>query len=86
MFLRCLDADSVLKWAQDNKPSIILHGHLHMPYVCSDPVDIVSCGSALFGPEGPLKDQLRDGPSAFVLFVEGDQVQVRCYQQDKREI
>jgi hypothetical protein len=71
---------------QDNMPAIILHGHLHMPYLCSDAVDIVSCGSALFDPEGPLKTHLHDGPSAFVLFVEGDQVRIRCYQESEREI
>ncbi|WP_128931051.1 metallophosphoesterase family protein [Bradyrhizobium zhanjiangense] len=81
VFLRCLDADSVLKLAQDNMPAIILHGHLHMPYVCSGAVSVVSCGSALFDPEGPLKTQLRDGPCAFVLFVEGNQVRICHYHE-----
>jgi hypothetical protein len=36
-------------------------------------VGVVSCGSALFVSEGLLKAQRRAGPSALVLFVEGDQ-------------
>jgi predicted phosphodiesterase len=65
-FLACLDADKVLDLAKSWRASAIVHGHLHMPYVCTcDYVDdqprqlaVISCGSALFPAIGRFRDEV----------------------------
>jgi len=89
-FLACLDADEIIALAFEFQASVIVHGHLHMPYLCQvsrrerlrDPLLVVSCGSAQFDAVGPFAAGV-GGPSAFGIRFDGRRPYVNLYRLRK---
>ena len=74
-YLQCIDARSILDFAEKNKVSLIAHGHLHMPMVIeyrlrsgAGHIPILSCGSLHHPASGPLAAEI-SGPSCFRVDV-----------------
>ena len=73
--LVCVDYLETLDLAAECGAEAIAHGHAHMPYVCIlrykvKNIRIISCGSPLFAPGGPLAEIIRY-PSCFGLKLDG---------------
>lgn len=85
LFLRCLDAAEILKFASEIEAGAIVHGHKHMPYLARSrtgelPV-IISCGSTHHLPDGPLADKANQ-PSAYEISISRGKIQAVNFIRD----
>ena len=72
-YLTCEDSVEILDFLFENKVSIVVHGHKHMPYVArlcrqDHELTIVSVGSTHYSAEGPCKKEARE-PSVYEVKI-----------------